>query len=217
MGASSLAILREEEEEEESQRSTAPRGLKRRMESVTEDVEMQAVDDELNPSPAEAVGPPPAKKRAMDTLNAVERSAATAAPTSNKPPSKVLTTMDKGKQGAVAGKPDTDAAFLKAIASTKRGKKTEDAFDREFNNLKISKPGLVDNPDPEEEWAVLAEFGDDSGLRGNFMTVVEMDLYRKDDDAAHQKTINHSWDGKQNFKKFKKVRIIFCLSAPQGD
>lgn len=192
--------------------STAARGLKRRMESVSEDVEMQAVDDELNPSPSEAVAPPPAKKRAVDNLNAVERSAPPAAPTSNKPPSKVLTT-DQGKQGAVAGKPDTDAAFLKAIASTKRGKKTEDAFDREFNNLKISKPGLVDNPDPEEEWAVLAEFGDDSGLRGNFMTVVEMELYRKDDDAALQRTINHFWDGKPNFKKFKKARMIFCLSS----
>lgn len=184
------------------------------MESVTEDVEMQAVDDELNPSPSEAGEPPPAKKRAVDNLNAVERSApgAAAAPTSNKPPSKVLTT-DKTKEGAVAGKPDTDAAFLKAIASTKRGKKTEDEFDREFNNLKISKPGLVDNPEPEDEWAVLAEFGDDSGLRGNFMTIVEMDLYRKDDDATHQRTVNHSWGGQPNFKKFKQARVIFCLSA----
>lgn len=196
--------------------STAARGLKRRMESVSEDVEMQAVDDELNRSPSEAVGPPPAKKRVVDSLNAVERSAPTAAPTSNKPPSKILAT-DKGKQGAVAGKPDTDAAFLKAIASTKRGKKTEDDFDREFNNLKISKPGLVDNPDPEEEWAVLAEFGDDSGLRGNFMTIVEMDLYRKDDDAAQQRTINHSWDGKPNFKKFKTARMIFLFEHAQID
>lgn len=213
VGTSSLAILREEEEEE-SQLSTATRGLKRKMESVTEDVEMQAVDDELNPSPSEAGEPPPAKKRAVDNLNAVERSApgAAAAPTSNKPPSKVLTT-DKTKEGAVAGKPDTDAAFLKAIASTKRGKKTEDEFDREFNNLKISKPGLVDNPEPEDEWAVLAEFGDDSGLRGNFMTIVEMDLYRKDDDATHQRTVNHSWGGQPNFKKFKQARVIFCLSA----
>jgi len=210
VGASSLAILREEEEEE-SQLSTAARGLKRRMESVTEDVEMQAVDDELNPSPSEAVEPPPAKKRAVDNLNAVERSAP-AVPTSNKPPSKAVT-MDKAKQGAVAGKPDTDAAFLKAIASTKRGKKAEDSFDREFNNLKISKPGLVDNPEPEEEWAVLAEFGDDSGLRGNFMTVVEMDLYRKDDVSARQRTVNHSWDGIPNFKMFKKARIILCLST----
>jgi len=206
VGTSSLAILREEEEEE-SQLSTAARGLKRRMESVTEDVEMQAVDDELNPSPSEAVEPPPAKKKAVDNLNAVERSAAAAAaPTSNKPTSKVVTT-DKAKQGAVAGKPDTDAAFLKAIASTKRGKKAEDSFDREFNNLKISKPELVDNPEPEEEWAVLAEFGDDSGLRGNFMTVVEMDLYRKDD-SARQRTVNHSWDGIPNFKMFKKARYF---------
>jgi len=216
---SSLAILREEEEESQGP-TTATRGLKRRMESVDEDVEMQTVDHELIPSPPEAGGPPPAKKRALDCLNAVERTAnviATGAAftSNNKPLSKTPFTAAqpaKGKNnGAPVGKPDTDAAFLKAIASTKRGKKTEDAFDREFNNLKISKPELVDNPDPEQEWAVLAEFGDDSGLRGNFMTVVEMDLYKKDDDPAQQRTVNHSWDGKPNFKKFKKATDRFFL------
>lgn len=222
MGASSLAVLREEEEESQDPTTMAMRGLKRRMESVDEDMEMQTVDDELNPSPSEAVGPPPAKKRAVDSLNAVEKSAnvnanananvapPSAAPISNnKPPSKTLT-ASKERPGAPAGKPDTDAAFLKAIASTKRGKKTEDAFDREFNNLRISKPELVDNPDPEQEWAVLAEFGDDSGLRGNFMTVVVMDLYRKDDDPARQRAVHPTtWDGKPNFKKFKKARDDF--------
>ena len=48
---------------------------------------------------------------------------------------------------------DTDAAFLQALASTKRGKRREDDFDREFNNLRISKPeiGQDAGDDADEE------------------------------------------------------------------
>ena len=72
--------------------------------------------------------------------------------------------------------------------------------------MKISKPEL-EQQEPEEEWAVLADFGDDTGLRGNFMVVVELDLYEKDKDLQNS-SINHTWAGKPNFKKFKKVSFL---------
>jgi hypothetical protein len=155
------------------------------------------------------------KKRAIENVNAVERSEGPLKPPStraaSKPPSSVIPAK-KDKQGAAPGKPDTDAAFLKAIASTRRGKKAEDKFDREFNNLKISKPEPEQQQEPEEEWGVLADFGDDTDLRGNFMVVVEMDVYKKDKGPDSQNSaINHVCSGKPNFKKFKKVRRSFLI------
>ena len=233
MGDSSLAVLREEEEETQATPGTGvgvrgrsqvdsegpSRGAKRRLESE-EDVEMQVTQADSGTSAdgggdGSASGPPVSKKRAVEGFNSVDR----VHHGTSKPPSMAgaRTTTVKGKEndkqgtGALPGKPDTDPTFLKAIASTKRGKKTEDAFDREFNKLKISKPELDQQQDPEEEWGVLAEFGDDSGLRGNFMVVIEMDVYRQDgagNDVLAQKAVNDSWDGKPNFKKFKKVSLV---------
>ncbi|CAA7263776.1 unnamed protein product [Cyclocybe aegerita] len=196
--SSSLAVLREEEEE--TQGSSSQRGTKRRADDEEEDVEMQLVQDR-QPSEASS-GPPMSKRRAVENVNAVENVARGA----SKPPSTVGTVTLTGKEGhgAAPGKPDTDAAFLKAIASTKRGKKGEDDFDREFNKLKISKPQLNKPAEPEEEWAVLAEFGDDSGLRGNFMVVVEIDVYKKNPKDKENQVSNQAWNGKPNFKKFKK-------------
>jgi hypothetical protein len=209
-----LAVLQEEEEESQmgDTNSTAPppRALKRRLESVDEMSETDVAEREATFS---------TKKRAVENVNAVERSEGPLKPPSiraaSKPPSSVIPAK-KDKQGAAPGKPDTDAAFLKAIASTKRGKKAEDKFDREFNNLRISKPEL-EQQEPEEEWAVLADFGDDTGLRGNFMVVVELDVYKKDKDLHDNSVINHAWVGKPNFKKFKKVilsnHIYMCYSS----
>jgi len=244
MGDSSLAVLREEEEETQATPGTgvgfrgrsqvdsegSSRGAKRRLESE-EDVEMQVTQADSGTSAdgggdGSASGPPVSKKRAVEGLNSVDR---VHHPGTSKPSSMAgaRTTTVKGKEndkqgtGALPGKPDTDPTFLKAIASTKRGKKTEDAFDREFNKLKISKPELDQQQDPEEEWGVLAEFGDDSGLRGNFMVVVEMDVYRKDgagNEVLAQKVVNDSWDGKPNFKKFKKVSLVgfFVVVGSRG-
>ena len=203
-----LSVLQEEEEEESqmgvSSNPTPPRGSKRRLESIDENSEMDVVEREASGIALSA------KKRAVENVNAVERSEGPLKPPStraaSKPPSSAIPAK-KDKQGAAPGKPDTDAAFLKAIASTKRGKKAEDKFDREFNNLKISKPEL-EQQEPEEEWAVLADFGDDTGLRGNFMVVVEMDVYKKDKENS---VVNHAWAGKPNFKKFKKVLNFFPI------
>jgi hypothetical protein len=109
--------------------------------------------------------------------------------------------------GSSPGKPDTDEAFLKAVASTKRGKKHEDSFDREFNNLRISKPDLQ-HEKTQDDWAVLAAFGDDTIMRGNFMVVVELEVFRKPDAVRNTMRTAGSrtdWDGRPDFKKFKKV------------
>lgn len=113
--------------------------------------------------------------------------------------------------GAEPGKPDKDAAFLKAVASTKRGKKHEDAFDREFNNLRISKPDL-DKEDElkrkQREYAILNDFGGEEDMRGNFMVVVEMEVPERREGGFRRgggEGVRNDWIGRPDFKKFKKV------------
>ncbi|KAK0200414.1 proline-rich protein [Desarmillaria ectypa] len=196
-----LQPVREEEEETQQSVPEGSRGQKRK--TVLEDVEMADIEKVLAPTPeADA---PPAKKRAIDNVNAVHRLPTTTIQaedrTRSKPPSTVRPT--KSKSGAPPGKPDTDDAFLKAIASTKRGKKNEDEFDREFNKLKIAKPEL-NKENPEDEWKVLEQFGDENNVRGNFMVVVPMEVHGKHGGRTRQTTTNAEWQGKANFKKFKK-------------
>lgn len=153
---------------------------------------------------------PPSKRRAIEGTDAVQPSQ-TQGPArgSSKPPSHTAhksTDPTKKPSGAAPGQPDTDEAFLKAVASTKRGKRAEDTFDREFNNLRISRPELEAAPE-RDAWAVLDDFGDDRDVRGNFMLIVELDvperprgpaLRRGDEERA-------DWAGRPDFKKFKKV------------
>lgn len=193
--ATNLSVLREEEEEtlpDTIEPQNEQRGKKRALDDV--DVDLGESHD----------GPSGAKKRAIANVNAVEKLASkTTKPDSIRAGSKPPTSKST-KPGAAPGKPDKDAAFLKAIASTKRGKKTEDAFDREFNNLKISKPDLV-HEEPEKEWAILEDFGDETNVRGNFMVVVEMDVPDNVSRPRRALTEVPEWQGKPNFKKFKKV------------
>ncbi|KAK0447454.1 proline-rich protein [Desarmillaria tabescens] len=197
-----LHPVREEEEETQQSVPEGSRGQKRK--TFSEDVEMADVEEVLAPTPETEA--PPAKKRAVDNDNAVHRLPTTTIQaedrTRPKPPSTVQPT--KSKSGASPGKPDTDDAFLKAIASTKRGKKNEDEFDREFNKLKISKPEL-NKENPEDEWKVLEQFGDDNRVRGNFMVVVPMEVHGKHGGRTRQTETNAEWQGKPNFKKFNKV------------
>lgn len=119
---------------------------------------------------------------------------------------------DKAASGAEPGKPDTDNVFLKAIASTKKGKKGEDDFDREFNNLRISKPE-IERDVQAKEWELLADFGDDGDLRGNFMVIVEMDVPEKPRRSASTSGSDRpEWQGKPNYKRFKKVEPYLCQS-----
>jgi hypothetical protein len=209
-GGSSLPILREEEEESQNIVADAllQRGKKRRL-SSEDDVEIQVADGDRGHTTPD-VAEPSTKRRAVENANAlvIPNSEETTAMVRgrSKPPSNAGPVKSKTKAGAPPGKPDTDDAFLKAIASTKRGKKNEDEFDREFNKLKITKPELGRH-EPEEEWNVLADFGNDSGLRGNFMVIVEIDPYERSacSSGVKAKSVNCEWDQKPNFKKFKKV------------
>ncbi|KAL5514111.1 hypothetical protein ACEPAG_2872 [Sanghuangporus baumii] len=103
--------------------------------------------------------------------------------------------------GAAPGQHDTDAAFLQALASTKKGKRREDDFDREFNNLRISKPEQESDAQAED-WKVLADFGDDSNIRGNFMVIVEMEVPEKRTESSREASVAPSKG--PDFKKFRK-------------
>jgi len=108
--------------------------------------------------------------------------------------------------GANFGEPDTDKPFLTALASMKKGKKNEDSFDREFNNLRISKPD-IEREVKEQEWDLLDELDDEHDVRGNFMLVVELDVYKKGGPAGKEtpRTGRIDWEGKPDFKKFLRV------------
>jgi hypothetical protein len=179
----------------------------------------------VEPSEDAPTQPPTSKaptSKAPPSKSALPQSAAFKTPASKPPTSKAPLSPVKASapsspaknRGAEPGKPDTDAAFLKAIASTRKGKRTEDDFDRDFNKLRISRPGTApEEPaeaEPEDQWAILHDFGDGNGLSGNFMTIVEMPVFRKE---KPQPVYNPAWDGKPNFKKFKKV----CLFFSTGD
>ncbi|KAF5369487.1 hypothetical protein D9758_002759 [Tetrapyrgos nigripes] len=225
VGASSSSVavameLIEEEPDESNQtmgsaQTAAARGTKRKA-SGSEDQEMADVEENTRTRSRAGSVRPASKKAAIENVNAVERTHSTdpaaakpssttaaAASSSTKPSSSKLKTNNNS--GAAPGKPDTDEAFLKAVASTKRGKKNEDNFDREFNKLKISKPeldrGVVDE---EEQWGVLEEFGDETNIRGNFMVVVELPVHKDHNPLNGKKEINPDWQDLPNFKKFKK-------------
>jgi hypothetical protein len=148
-----------------------------------------------------------------------------------KPTSKAATAASKPSSSN--NKLDTDENFLKAVNSMKRGKKQEDNFDREFNQLRITKPRNVNvdttGPDtnvkgvPEvvvAPWDAIDDFGD-IGIRGNFMVVVDMDIQRgasakSAPSARNNDVVKPEWMGKSNFKKFKTVESFFALPPLWG-
>lgn len=114
------------------------------------------------------------------------------------------------KRGAAANGTDTAPEFLQALASKKKGKRKEDAFDREFNNLRITKPrnGVAEDLEQErarvEEMEVWDEIAKDMNITGNFMVIIESDdILRKDGGRKESAPIPDA--GVPNFKRFKKV------------
>ncbi|EPS94285.1 hypothetical protein FOMPIDRAFT_1063265 [Fomitopsis schrenkii] len=209
-----LPTLAEEEEESTTQTQTQTQGVRSqrlKRKARTPDGEADA-DVEMADGTA-----PPSKRRAVGGTDAVQPSQ-TQAPArgASKPPSRTApkpasksTETEKKPSGAAPGKPDTDEAFLKAVASTKKGKRAEDTFDREFNNLRISRPELEAAPE-REAWAVLDDFGDDCDMRGNFMLIVELDVPEKPRSAAQLRGDDGraDWAGRPDFKKFKKKSAV---------
>lgn len=128
-------------------------------------------------------------------------------------------TQNSGKSGGAPGKRtrskhaqshqiDTDPAFLTALASRKGRKKTgEDEFDREFNKLRISKPGI--HHEEEQAWEILGDFDiEGRNLRGNFMVVIDLEVFRRNSDRGGKSGAARTYDGRPNFKRFKKVRAV---------
>ncbi len=113
--------------------------------------------------------------------------------------------VDKGKRGAAKNGVDTDSQFLHAMASLKKGKRTEDKFDREFNNLRISKPQRVDverERRRREELEAFEEMEKDFNVHGNFMVVIESDELLRKDGGRKQVTLRNE-HAVVNFKMFK--------------
>ncbi|KAH9984922.1 hypothetical protein BJV77DRAFT_1086941 [Russula vinacea] len=178
----------------------------------------RALDANSAPPPTGASAPVPAPQPGSTQTQGQGKGPAA---TGTKPTTKGLLS----KPSSSNNKLDTDENFLKAVNSTKRGKKHEDNFDREFNQLRITKPRNVNTAGPSTAlaaatkgipeavvapWDAIDDFGD-VGIRGNFMIVVEMDIQRggsakpappaRTNDAAHPE-----WMGRPNFKKFKTKR-----------
>jgi hypothetical protein len=232
-----------EEDESQSQipnssgrNGNTTRGTKRsRPGGDGDDVEMPDVAADAGVATDTADGMRRAKRRAVD-VNATQQSA-----TALRNPSSATTAAStqpskpesRKKTPSSSSKLDTDENFLRAVNSTKRGKKHEDDFDREFNMLRITKPKAKNknNNDDDDDadlavsnttvaaapWDEIDDFGD-AGIRGNFMVIVEMDvergssakpvLFSRTNESAHPE-----WIGRPNFKKFKSVCILFSLFA----
>ncbi|KAI0346302.1 hypothetical protein BDW22DRAFT_1417597 [Trametopsis cervina] len=150
----------------------------------------------------------PRKRRHTNSESqAVTQSQVAPKPSSSRPFTSTQTNDDESRHtGSAPGKPDRDEAFLKAVASTKKGKRLEDSFDREFNNLRISKPDL-EQQQAKDDWAVLDNFENDNDLRGNFMVVVEIEIYKRGEsnrNVVRTAGSRTDWEGRPDFKKFKK-------------
>lgn len=125
---------------------------------------------------------------------------------------------EQQKRGAAATGIDTAPEFLQALASKKKGKRKEDAFDREFNNLRITVPRFGAAPDLEQERAraeeleVWDELSKDMNITGNFMVVIETDdILRTDGGRRESAPLPDS--GAPNFKRFKKVCAPCLLTS----
>ena len=231
-----LAAVREEEEEEEEASYRQPQARKRKADAMEADEEERDVVVNIQVTEGSSA----LKKRAIEAVNAVEASQKPESLAAVKPPSRATTTIKGGAEarknkGAAPGKPDTDPSFLRAIASTKRGKRTEDDFDREFNKLRIAKPDInnvnvdtdIGDGAVQRRWEGLDDFEKDVGIRGNFMQIVETEVWK---DVAQDQPDRYmrresgigariDWDGRQDFKKFKRVRMprLRRFGADMGD
>ena len=167
------------------------------------------------------------KRRAVENVNAVAQASSRRTVDGTTTPVQPLTTnqanaptrdkhtpipqLEPQKRGAVASGVDTAPEFLQALASKKKGKRKEDAFDREFNNLRITAPRHGMAPDLEreraraEEMEVWDELSKDMNITGNFMVIIETDdILRKDGGRRESAPLPDT--GVPNFKRFKKVR-----------
>ncbi|CAG8657447.1 6579_t:CDS:2, partial [Acaulospora colombiana] len=108
---------------------------------------------------------PPAKKRMIDRTEKPALEALPEAEEEEEPPPEIPKVKPKKKKEVAVV--DSDEKYLTALATWKKGRKKEDQFDREFNNLKIAKPDRLVELDVEmEAWQMMPK---DMDVRGNFM------------------------------------------------
>lgn len=239
VGVGMLSAVPEEQDSQGQSQSGDARGTKRSR--ADDDAEMADVPAEASENAENREQTRLPKRRAVGA-NAVRQPVPIPAPAAQPEPNSASTqTQNSGAAEAAptginrAAKPpssaklstnklDTDENFLKAVNSMKRGKKLEDNFDREFNQLRIAIPKAKEKQGKTTEdavgtaatgdaaamsrpWDAIDDFGD-VGLRGNFMVVVEMDIQRGSVrstlTARNQDDANSEWVGRPNFKKFKK-------------
>ncbi|PSR88720.1 hypothetical protein PHLCEN_2v5071 [Hermanssonia centrifuga] len=217
-GGGRMSVVREEEEETPPVSQGGAKRKAREEGEEEEDLRPPGKRRELEPPPSESSRPTQTQateKSAPESTTAISKTTTTETLKGAKKPA-----GGSGGRGAAPGKPDTDTAFLKAVASTKRGKKHEDEFDREFNDLRISKPDLRSGrgaaaDEARRQWeALLQDFGDDRDVRGNFMVVEVLEVFRKEEAAgvggrASGRGLGVAservdWDGRLDFKKFKR-------------
>lgn len=234
-----LEIVIEEEEEASYGQSQVDslggaRGTKRK--AADEDVEMgevvdksankrrtlgsragsQSVEDRTPTAPTSRTGP-------TSRIGPLSQASTSRPPDSIQSQSARTKSKEAGKAREAGAAPDTDQRFLEALATKRRGKKGEDLFDKEFNQLKLTKPDLQQQQthkqqqqqQVEDEWNVMDKLLDEMDLqdpRGNFMLIQEMEVYRRPAsvDASANQADSGKWAG-PNFKKFRKVTFVaYC-------
>lgn len=181
----------------------------RRLPVVAEEEESLSGPSQRAKSVAFEETPPVEVAGLSSQIPATQPRAKSKAPPSRQPSEPPRTTAMPKK--ATGGAVDKDEAFLTAVASKKRGKKTEDEFDREFNKLRISKPDLQ-REDDQQAWEVLGDFDDIPNIRGNFMVVMDLDVFRDSNSRRETATNDAAFMNRPNFKKFKKVCGKLCCS-----
>lgn len=233
---SSIVELAYEERTEAMLSALRDVSLKKRK-RTDDDVDAANEDEEMRPrtradSRTPSLGPPPSKRRVPQmqytgSLNTVpEVSESQVAPSSSRAvqpqksqpsesTSQTKSTEKKKKNAATAtqAQPDRDENFLKALASTKKGKKKEDQYDRDFNELRVAKPtqthlkAAVGVEEDLEAWNSIEK---DMDIRGNFMVVmqeIEPRVPREPEEVGMSRAGRPGWVGRPDFKKFKKVSV----------
>jgi len=160
---------------------------------------------------SQALMPPPAQiTRGRSPTEEPEEVEEPTSPKKTPPRRRTPSPVKKSTQTKSSTPVTTDEAFLKAITKASKSKKAVDELDKEFNQLRIPKPGapggstvvkanVWDATHPD--YTIVNDFDDD--LRGNFIQIVRKDLMRKDIGTPRSERVD---DGRPNFKKFKKVR-----------
>ena len=236
-----------EERAQAMQNALREMSLKKRKRTA-DDVGAADEDEETRPctiasSRAPSVAPPPSKRRVLAQMQNAgglstvsEISESQAAPSSSRgtqpwipqPSTSTSQTnpVEKKKKNVTKAsqtQPDQDENFLKALASTKKGKKREDHYDRDFNELRVARPtqahmqAAVGIEEDLEVWNAIEK---DMDIRGNFLLVmqeIEPRVPREPEEVGTRHEGRPDWVGRPDFKKFKKVSVEVGLGIVVTD